>query len=104
METLSFIFPSEPAPCTGKDALCGVVGSGNLEVLIQHGNDPRHCHFSITTAARGFGEIWHAVLESFAASHPCGGARITVNDLGATPAVATLRLAQTLQDYSGLPA
>lgn len=101
METLTFTLSSKPATSAGIDTLCGVVGSGNLEVLIQPAEPPDQCHFTVTTSAKGFSETWRAVLQFFADSNPCGGTRVTLHDLGATPAVVSLRLAQTLHDYSG---
>lgn len=101
METLDFRFDSAPAPQATDPALCGVVGSGNLEILIKTGIEPAACRVSIKTSARGFGETWRAVLGSFAARHPAGGTHIAINDMGATPAVVTLRLAQALAEYRG---
>jgi malonate decarboxylase delta subunit len=103
METLEFRFDSAPAPAlrAADPALCGVVGSGNLEILIKTGIEPSACRVSIKTSARGFGEVWQAVLGEFAAAHPAGGTVIAINDMGATPAVVTLRLAQGLAEYLG---
>ena len=101
METLDFRFDSKPVPPAAEPALCGVVGSGNLEILIKTGSEPAACRVSVKTSARGFGDTWRAVLGSFAASHPAGGTAIAINDMGATPAVVTLRLAQALADYQG---
>jgi malonate decarboxylase delta subunit len=101
METLEFRFDSVPAARAADPALCGVVGSGNLEILIKTGIEPAACRVSIKTSARGFGEVWQAVLGEFAAGHPAGGTVIVINDMGATPAVVTLRLAQGLAEYLG---
>lgn len=101
METLDFRFDSAPVPQAADPALCGVVGSGNLEILMQAGAQPNACEVSIKTSARGFASTWQAVLASFAASHPAGGTRIAINDMGATPAVVSLRLAQVLAEYQG---
>lgn len=101
METLEFRFDSAPAARAADPALCGVVGSGNLEILIKTGIEPAACRVSIKTSARGFGEVWQAVLGEFAAGHPAGGTVIVINDMGATPAVVTLRLAQGLAEYQG---
>ncbi|HEX6734321.1 MAG TPA: malonate decarboxylase acyl carrier protein [Azonexus sp.] len=104
METLDFRFASTPVSRAADPALCGVVGSGNLEILIQPGAEPAACTIRIKTSARGFGETWAAVLGSFAAAHAAGGTAIAINDMGATPAVVTLRLAQALADYQGAAA
>ena len=101
METLEFRFPSLPAGTAADPALCGVVGSGNLEILIRAGDDPAACQLSIKTSARGFGDTWRAVLGDFAAAHAAGGTTVAINDMGATPAVVTLRLAQALAEYRG---
>ena len=83
----------------GSAALCGVVGSGNLEILLQPGVEAGACRVDIKTSARGFGETWRAVIAAFAESHALGGLHIAINDMGATPAVVTLRLGQTLAAY-----
>lgn len=101
METLDFRFDSKPVSRVADPALCGVVGSGNLEILVQAGEQPDACQLRIKTSARGFGATWQAVLGSFAASHAAGGTTIAINDMGATPAVVTLRLAQALVEYQG---
>ena len=101
METLDFRFNSKPLPPAATPALCGVVGSGNLEILVRPGADPAICEVCIKTSARGFGAIWQAVIGDFAAGHLAGGTSIAINDMGATPAVVSLRLAQALAEYQG---
>lgn len=101
METLDFRFDSQPVVRAPDPALCGVVGSGNLEILVTAGDQPTACAVRIKTSARGFGETWRAVLGSFAATHPAGGTAIAINDMGATPAVVSLRLSQALAEYRG---
>lgn len=73
--------------------LVGVVGSGNLEVLAQPINSD-DCEFVIDTSARGFADTWQAVLADFHSRYPLAGVRLFINDMGATPAVVTLRLQQ----------
>lgn len=105
MEKLEFCLPARAAtPSLGlapSFALCGVVASGNLEVVIGAGAAAGFCEVSVTTPARGFGPVWQAVLGEFAADNPAGGTRIAINDMGATPAVVSLRLGQTLSEYLG---
>ncbi|HSD59481.1 MAG TPA: malonate decarboxylase acyl carrier protein [Burkholderiales bacterium] len=103
METLDFTLESRPAEAArAQPTLCGVVGSGNLEVLIMPG-DGNSCAVTVNTSAEGFHDTWQAVLKAFAQRHAVGSTRITINDLGATPAVVTLRLEQTLSAYLGSP-
>ena len=94
MDHLKFDFAGEHAPQNFKAILVGVVGSGNLEVLMEPGADPAHCTISITTSARGFGPIWEAVAQNFHSQHQLAGVAISINDMGATPAVVSLRLDQ----------
>lgn len=105
MEQFDYHFPSaraEAGRAAAPAVLCGVVGSGNLEVLMERAaGDAQDCHITVQTAARGFGAIWQAVLESFSTQHAVGGTRVRIHDMGATPAVVTLRLRQALSQYNG---
>lgn len=97
MEQFTLSFPSAPTPQPRRIALCGVVSSGNLEVLVESGPDSETCAVEVNTAAHGFREIWQAVLSDFATGHAAGGLRIAINDAGATPAVVSLRLDQAFE-------
>nr|WP_246541531.1 malonate decarboxylase acyl carrier protein [Collimonas antrihumi] len=81
--------------------LSGVVSSGNLEVLVEPAALNGACTIEIRTAARGFGAIWEAVLGDFQERWQLADARIAINDMGATPAVVSLRLDQALQAMTG---
>ena len=104
MERLAFDLESAGRPPPRRPpVVVGVVASGNLEVLVEPGAEPGRCHVEIATSVQGFGEIWSAVLEEFAARHPVAGLSLSVNDAGATPAVVTLRLAQAVEEYLAQP-
>lgn len=98
MEHLEFRFPGAgaPVPPDGRDALVGVVGSGNLEVLIERVDLGGACLAEVDTAIRGFEATWERVLGDFFARHRLGNIRISINDGGATPAVVSLRLDQAV--------
>lgn len=98
METLEFSFSSEPSEGTRPPAIRGVVGSGNLEVLIVPAA-ASDCRLIVHTSARGFRDIWQAVLEAFTTGNAVGRLNFVINDMGATPAVVTLRLEQALAAY-----
>jgi len=101
METLNFRFEQgRPAPLHAP-RLVGVVGSGNLEVLVEPAPGGDACEIAVVTAAAGFAAIWEAVLRDFYARWPLTGLRIAINDVGATPAVVSLRLDQALRTYLG---
>jgi len=100
LEILDFSFPGRRIADASPPVLVGVVGSGNLEVMLESaaGDD---CSVRIETSARGFGPIWRAVLADFHERHPLGGIRISINDMGATPAVVSLRLGQAVAELPG---
>jgi malonate decarboxylase delta subunit len=97
LETLDYAFAGQQPAGKFTPILVGVVGSGNLEVLIEPaaGNE---CSVHIETSARGFGTIWQAVVRDFHERHPLAGVRVSINDMGATPAVVSLRLNQAVQE------
>jgi malonate decarboxylase delta subunit len=88
-------------PTKGATAIVGVLGSGNLEVLVEPAALGGACEIEVSTAARGFGKIWQAVMKDFFARHHAGDIRISVNDAGATPAIVSLRLDQAIETYKG---
>lgn len=93
IETLRYEWPGTRRPGDFAPVLVGVVGSGNLEVLVEPAAGDA-CSFHIETAARGFGAIWEAVARDFHARHALAGVAVSIHDMGATPAVVSLRLEQ----------
>ena len=99
METLNFSYDGGHRPDMKTTALVGVVGSGNLEIMVEPSDQPNRCDIEVVTAAVGFGDIWRAVMKDFFSRHHPGGVRISINDVGATPAVVSLRLDQAWENY-----
>jgi malonate decarboxylase delta subunit len=95
LERLAFEFEGGNPIRKFKPALVGVVGSGNLEVLVEP-QEKAASTIDVTTSARGFGTIWEAVLRDFHDRHSLAGLRVSINDMGATPAVVRLRLDQAI--------
>ncbi len=100
MERLRFDFDGGQPVAGFAPVLVGVVGSGNLEVLVEPG-EAFKCTVEVETSARGFGQIWEAVLRDFHERHPLAGVRLSINDMGATPAVVSLRLDQAVASIEG---
>ena len=97
LETLHYVFATGRPAGAFAPVLVGVVGSGNLEVLLE--SDPgTGCTVHVETSARGYGPIWEAVVRDFHLRHPWTGVRISINDMGATPAVVSLRLDQAISE------
>ncbi|HYY30935.1 MAG TPA: malonate decarboxylase subunit delta [Chthoniobacterales bacterium] len=78
-----------------KKSHVGVVGSGDLEVLVEPANDAA-ASVRIRTSAEGFESTWKAVMDRFFARYD-GAVSIEINDAGATPGVVLLRLQQAVE-------
>jgi malonate decarboxylase delta subunit len=83
METLNFEYEAKgPLP---RRAHVGVVGSGDLEVLIEPSSKPT-----------AYSQVWKAVLDRFFSRFE-RAANVEINDFGATPGTVTLRLEQAVE-------
>ncbi len=95
MENLSFSRPTDRAlGGQARQAIVGVVASGNLEVLAERVEAADRCLVEIATAAEGFGDVWDAVVRDFVERMSPGGVRFSINDGGARPDTVMLRLMQ----------
>lgn len=99
IESLHYTFPGQQQAGNFTPVLVGVVGSGNLEVMLEPAAGA-NCDIHIETSARGFGAIWEAVVRDFHHRYPLAGLRVSINDMGATPAVVSLRLAQAVSELT----
>ena len=95
MDTITLRYTTRaPAAGTARDAIVGVVASGNLEVLLERTLPPTECTVEIATPVRGYDAVWEAVVADFVERASPGGLRISVNDGGARPDTVMLRLMQ----------
>ena len=93
MEKLHFKYPaSQPVK---QRAHVGVVGSGDLEVLLEPSCDDT-AQVSVTTSVDGFGQTWKLVMDRFFSRYQYA-ASIEINDFGATPGAVSLRLEQAVE-------
>lgn len=93
MERLTFTYPARAG--VARRVHVGVVGSGDLEVLLEPSAD-EDAHVAVTTSVDGFGAVWKHVLDRFFTRFD-GAAAIEINDCGATPGVVLLRLEQAAE-------
>jgi len=94
MEQLRFEFPAgAPAP---RRVLVGVVGSGDLEVMIEPGEAGKTL-VDVTTSIDGYGRVWDAQLSRVFHAEPRAAMRIRIHDFGATPGVVGMRLAEAFE-------
>lgn len=94
METLSFEYETRRA--LARRSHVGVVGSGDLEVLMEPSTTPT-AHVRVRTSVDGFAQVWKSVIDRFISRFECG-ARIEINDFGATPGTVMLRLEQAAEE------
>ena len=100
IEKMQFEFKGGDDPPEFTPVLVGVVGSGNLEVMLEPAPSGV-CSIEVETSARGFRSIWDAVLRDFHERHALTGLRVSISDMGATPAVVSLRLQQAVAQMRG---
>jgi malonate decarboxylase delta subunit len=93
MEQFEFTYPAKRKIL--KKSHVGVVGSGDLEVLLEPAN-AAVASVQVRTSAEGFKNSWKAVLDRFFTGYD-GAARIEINDAGATPGAVFLRLRQAVE-------
>jgi malonate decarboxylase delta subunit len=94
MEQIEFNYPMAKRRIS-KRAHVGVVGSGDMEVLMEPAQK-EGAHVSITTSVDGFQNAWKAVFDRFFSKFD-GAVRIQINDAGATPGSVLLRLEQAVE-------
>ncbi|RJF95711.1 malonate decarboxylase acyl carrier protein [Noviherbaspirillum saxi] len=80
-----------------KPVIAGVVASGNLEILIEPSPHSGACTFEVNTSVTGFDATWKAVVADFHQAWLFTDTKVSINDMGATPAVVRLRLDQAAE-------
>ena len=93
MEQIELTYPASRN--VHKKAHVGVVGSGDLEVLLEPA-EGEGARVFVRTSVDGFRDTWKAVLDRFFAKYD-GAVRIEINDAGATPGIVHLRLEQAVE-------
>ena len=95
MEKFEYRYPA--GVTAGGRAMVGVVGSGDLEVLLEP-NAAGTTTVSVTTSVNGYGGVWQAQLDRVFKGALVGpdapAVQVEINDFGATPGVVGMRLAQ----------
>src|SRR5947209_622881 len=76
--------------------LTGVVGSGDLEVLLEP-NSAGLSRIAINTSVDGMSTVWEALLTRIFTAAQLPAVQIEINDFGATPGVARLRIEQAFE-------
>ena len=102
MEKLEFLYDAG-APAARR-AMVGVVGSGDLEVLLEPGSAGR-TSVRVTTSVDGYAGVWQAQLDRVFKGGLVGAqgpaVAIEINDFGATPGVVGMRITQAFEAIGG---
>jgi malonate decarboxylase delta subunit len=93
MEKLTFEYASTKS--VPKRAYVGVVGSGDLEILLEP-IEEKKAYVVVRTRFDGFEQIWRDMLDRFFEDNDIA-VKIEINDFGATPGMVTMRLLQALE-------
>ncbi|RFP13257.1 malonate decarboxylase subunit delta [Duganella sp. BJB488] len=94
MEKLVYDYPAGGS--AARRVLVGVVGSGDLEVLLAP-NAPGTTSIVIHTSVHGMAKVWKALLTRIFTTTLLPAAKIEINDCGATPGVVRMRLEQAFE-------
>ncbi|RLC27994.1 MAG: malonate decarboxylase acyl carrier protein [Deltaproteobacteria bacterium] len=101
LHELTFEFKAEvPRNFTENFLHFGVVGSGDMEVIIEHRELAGAVRVKIVSPVTGYEEVWRRVLERFVNDTGVANASFEINDNNATPVVVSLRLRQALAEIS----
>ena len=99
MEKIMYWYPAgEPAE---QRVLTGVVGSGDLEVLLEP-NVAGRTAIAINTSVAGMGPVWQALLTRIFTATLLPACKIEINDFGATPGVVRIRIEQAFEELKQL--
>lgn len=103
LQTLDFTFaPKEGYRIIPRDwSHTGVVGSGDMEVLLRHVEQQGKVTIRVVTPVRGYDEIWEKVLARFVEEAGIGDVALEINDNNSTPFIVATRLKQALLEAEG---
>jgi malonate decarboxylase delta subunit len=94
MERMTFTYAATQP--VARRAHVGVVGSGDLEILLEPSPE-KLAHVRVRTSVDGYGTTWKAVLDRFFTRY-APAASLELNDFGATPGMVMLRLQQAMEE------
>lgn len=94
---LNYSFDGTPGASIPTEwAHSGVVGSGDMEVLLYRRDQGGKVNVKVCTPVHGFDQVWEKVLGRFVEQSGCGDLDLEINDNNATPFIVSLRLQQAL--------
>ena len=76
----------------------GVVGSGDMEVILEYADLGGAVKVKVVTPVTGFDQVWEKVLGRFVNENSLGNLSIEINDNNATPVIVSIRLRQAMAE------
>jgi len=76
----------------------GVVGSGDMEILMEQKDFGGAAKVKVVTPVVGFDKVWELVVSKFIKENQLGDVFLEINDNNATPVVVSMRLRQALAE------
>lgn len=97
LNELNFEFKSDNPKTINKEwSHLGVVGSGDMEVLMEKKDFNGAVKVKVVTPVTGFDKVWGLVLTKIVKDSNLGDVYIEINDNNATPIVVSMRLRQAI--------
>jgi len=97
---LDFEFKAENPKAIASDFHYGVVGSGDMEVIMEKKDLGGKAKFRVVTPVVGFDAVWEKVLGRFVQESGVGDVSFEINDNNATPVVVSIRMRQALAEMN----
>lgn len=103
LQNMEFTFPAKEKYKTIKKkwSHTGVVGSGDMEVLLRPINLEGGVKVRVVTPVTGFDALWEKVLARFIEESGLGDVILEINDNNSTPFIVSTRLRQALMEAEG---
>lgn len=95
MERFEFTYPAQSP--LAYHAQAGVVGSGDLEALYEPKSDTQ-LRVTVTTSVDGSQTLWQRFFDRLSQLRELPAGQLDINDFGATPGVARLRIEQVFEE------
>ena len=96
LHEMTFDFPGTPGYRLAKEwSHSGVVGSGDMEVLVRRAELGGGVQVRVVTPVRGYDDVWEKVLARFVAESGLGDCTLDINDNNSTPFIVAVRLKQS---------
>ncbi|EIC85793.1 malonate decarboxylase acyl carrier protein [Serratia sp. M24T3] len=99
MERFEFTYPANAS--LPSHAQAGVVGSGDLEALYEP-KDGAALTVHVATSVDGSQPLWQRFFDHLIGVRELPAGQLEINDFGATPGVARLRIEQVFEEASNV--